>query len=103
MRILYLQRNVVERERPAFLQRGAVGAPILYTVRRSAVHLHQHRSGRVGQENSGRGAELQGRQDGQIKEKSNNDNFIKTNEQNNTFSTNGRENRTARNVEMRKQ
>lgn len=79
MRFLYLQRDVVERERPAFLQRGAVGAPILHTVRRTAVHVHQHRSGRVGQEDSGRGAKLQRRPDGQIEEKSNyNNDFVRT-------------------------
>lgn len=48
MRLLHMQRDVAQRERATFLQRGAVGAPVLYTVRGTFVYLHQHRRGRVG-------------------------------------------------------
>lgn len=48
MRLLYLQREMAKRERPALLQCGVAGAPILHTVRRSTVYVCQHRCGGVG-------------------------------------------------------
>lgn len=70
VRPLHLQRDVVQRERPARLQRGIVGAPILHTVRRPIVHVHKHRRGRVGQAHAGRGAKFQRRANGQVEKKS---------------------------------
>jgi len=43
----------------------------LHTIRRSAIYIRQHSGGGVGQKDSGGGAELQRRSDGQVEEKSN--------------------------------